>query len=202
MSETEGRYSDEADSEEPVRSLETRGPVSMGASIGQAEAQEVAQEAPRMDRRGQGRRIRLVRDRDGQYIIFAGSRRVQSFCSEWEDITRFQMPMGIEQQVRIVVQELGPAREMRDENLEASRFQEERAERAQQVGLEPPRSFQVDRRMLEGISMRNEEAERYQIRGDGEPINPMDHAFNMVMEQLHREMERLREMMHMIERMR
>lgn len=193
MSETEGRYSDEADSEEPVRSLETRGPVSMGASIGQAEAQEVAQEAPRMDRRGQGRRIRLVRDRDGQYIIFAGSRRVQSFCSEWEDITRFQMPMGIEQQVRIVVQELGPAREMRPEPDQ---------EEPRLARNEPPRSFQDDRRMLQSMSMPNEEAVNYQLRGDGEPINPMDHAFNMVMEQLHREMERLREMMHMIERMR
>jgi hypothetical protein len=36
---------------------------------------------------------------------------IQSFCSEWEDVTRFQLPEGIQQQVRVNVHSLGEARE-------------------------------------------------------------------------------------------
>jgi hypothetical protein len=62
-------------------------------------------------RRGEGRRINLRRSTDGSYSLWMGGRLIQSFCSEWEDVTRFQLPEGIQQQVRVNVQSLGEARE-------------------------------------------------------------------------------------------
>lgn len=66
-------------------------------------------------RRGEGRRVTLGRQRSGGYAIWMRDRHVQSFCGEWEDITRFQLPEGIEQQVRIHIEPMGEARMLRPE---------------------------------------------------------------------------------------
>lgn len=69
----------------------------------------------RPQRRGQGRRVNLVRLSGGEYQIRLGRDRiVQGFCSDFEDITRFQLPAGIQQQVRINIEEVGEAREFND----------------------------------------------------------------------------------------
>ena len=78
-------------------------------------AQVHAGEASPSRRRGQGRRVALARQRDGQYGIWMGGRHVQSFCNEWEDITNFQLPEGFEQQIRINCEVLGEAREITSE---------------------------------------------------------------------------------------
>ncbi len=77
----------------------------------------VAQEARRITRRGEGRRVTLVRTEDGQYQVWMGTRMIQSFCAEWEDITRFQLPEGIEQQVRVNVSPMGDAHESRQRGV-------------------------------------------------------------------------------------
>lgn len=62
-------------------------------------------------RRGVGRRVNLIRTEDGTYEVRMGHRMIQGFCEEFEDITRFQLPYGIQQQVRINVEPVGRARE-------------------------------------------------------------------------------------------
>lgn len=89
-----------------------RHPMGMSAEIGGARA-ETQREVPGevRHRRGEGRRINLRRSSDGSYSLWMGGRLIQSFCSEWEDVTRFQLPEGIQQQVRVNVHSLGEARE-------------------------------------------------------------------------------------------
>lgn len=86
-----------------VARAETAGPV---PAAGPGEVRQ---------RRGEGRRVTLGRQRGGGYSIWMGSRHIQSFCAEWEDVTRFQLPEGIEQQVRINIEVMGEARMLRPE---------------------------------------------------------------------------------------
>lgn len=95
----------------PLEALEMNANLQAGAGIAQAHGGENV--AGR--RRGQGRRVALVRQRDGGYGIWMGGRLVQSFCNEWEDITNFQLPEGFEQQIRVNCQIVGEAREVTSE---------------------------------------------------------------------------------------
>jgi hypothetical protein len=104
--------------------------MGMSAEIGGARA-ETQREVPGevRHRRGEGRRINLRRSSDGSYSLWMGGRLIQSFCSEWEDVTRFQLPEGIQQQVRVNVHSLGEAREWDGEDIperNIGRVQEER----------------------------------------------------------------------------
>jgi hypothetical protein len=63
-----------------------------------------------------------------------GGRLIQSFCSEWEDVTRFQLPEGIQQQVRVNVHSLGEAREW--DGNEARDSNDERVDIAVDDGVE------------------------------------------------------------------
>lgn len=74
-----------------------------------------------------GRRVRLVRDAGGGYEIFMGSRRLAGFCAEWEDATRYHLPMSYEQQVRILVEPLGRA--MPSTRIDENAPQDENVER-------------------------------------------------------------------------
>ena len=85
------------------------------ANIGGARAAQPEVMGEIRQRRGQGRRVTLARQRSGGYAIWMRDRHVQSFCGEWEDITRFQLPEGIEQQVRIHIEPMGEARMLRPE---------------------------------------------------------------------------------------
>ena len=80
-------------------------------------------------RRGEGRRINLRRSTDGSYSLWMGGRLIQSFCSEWEDVTRFQLPEGIQQQCRVSVHALGEAREWDGEELRGDQPDRVQAER-------------------------------------------------------------------------
>jgi len=53
------------------------------------------------------RRVILRRDDTGSYCIFMGSRMVQGFCNEFEDITGFAMGANTQQQVRIFIDPIG-----------------------------------------------------------------------------------------------
>ena len=83
--------------------------------VARAAGAETATAAAPRRRRGQGRRVTLVRQPGGNYNIWMQSRHIQGFCDEWEDVTNFQLPNGIEQQVRINVEPVGEAREIRPE---------------------------------------------------------------------------------------
>ena len=85
-------------------------PVAGNASIQVDPPGEIEQ------RRGEGRRVNLIRNHNGEYAIYLRNRCVQSFCGEWEDITRFQLPEGIQQQIRINIEVLGQAREYEPQN--------------------------------------------------------------------------------------
>ncbi len=58
-----------------------------------------------------GRRVSIVRT-NGQYEIHMGQRVIQSFCSEFEAITRYALPEGCLQQCCINIEPLGQIREM------------------------------------------------------------------------------------------
>lgn len=104
-----------------------RHPMAMGEQVGGARAATQAEEPGEIRyRRGEGRRTNLRRSSDGSYSLWMGGRLIQSFCSEWEDITRFQLPEGIQQQVRVNVQSLGEAREW--DGDESPRGDDERVE--------------------------------------------------------------------------
>lgn len=116
---SEGDAQDVAADEAPepqVAMAETQAP--MGAMAGEIRF-----------RAGEGRRVRLVRDEGGGYAIFMGDRCIQSFCREWEDVTRYPLPTGIEQQVQIIINPLGEAREAR----EVAQSREERIRQLQEA---------------------------------------------------------------------
>lgn len=107
---SEGTYDDAQDVAEEAAPEQ---PVAMA---GQASiAQTHGAEASPSRRRGQGRRVTLAHPRQGGYSIWMQSRHIQGFCAEWEDVTNFQLPDGFEQQVRIHVEAVGEAREIRPE---------------------------------------------------------------------------------------
>lgn len=101
-----------------VGSDERRHPMSMGAQVGGSRAETSGPTDEVRQRRGVGRRVTLARQRTGSYSIWMRDHLVQSFCGEWEDITRFQLPEGIEQQVRINIEVMGEARMLRPEYSE------------------------------------------------------------------------------------
>ena len=53
------------------------------------------------------RRVVLRRDENGSYCIFMGSRMIQGFCSEFEDVTGYSIGMNRQQQVRICIEPIG-----------------------------------------------------------------------------------------------
>lgn len=97
------------DAPEPIEEMPQ---IAGGAGVA---AQHSVEAAPRRRSRGQGRRATLVRNGGGGYSIWMMSRHIQSFCNEWEDVTNFQLPEGIEQQVFINVDVAGEARPVRPE---------------------------------------------------------------------------------------
>ena len=58
------------------------------------------------------RRVILRRNQDGAYEIFARGRLIQTFCTEFEDITRWAMELNSEQQVRILIEPMGNRRQL------------------------------------------------------------------------------------------
>lgn len=104
------------------------GQVAGAAREGAADTEDIPQS------RGHGRRVTLVRSRDGQYQIWRLTRLIQTFCSDWEDVTRFQLPEGIEQQIRIHIQVVGEAQIAREQV--SAQLEEERAEVAMEGPLE------------------------------------------------------------------
>ena len=105
--------------EAPDRMRETRNRMLIGgAAAGGARAATQAEVPGEVrHRRGEGRRVNLRRESSGGYSIWMGGQCIQTFCAQWEDVTRFQLPEGIQQQVRVHVQPLGEAREWNQEEL-------------------------------------------------------------------------------------
>ena len=184
-------------------------------------AVEVAEDAPEVGhatmarqasatRRGEGRRVTLARRRDGGYSIWQMSRHIQSFCAEWEEVTNFQLPNGIEQQVRICVVPIGDAREIRPE-YSGEDVQEERVNRLEEV-LEERRAPPVPQTELEYLRSQNEmltrELRRYTDHENQVALTaarrPIGRAQwqDEAMESLAREMDRVREVMEYVANLR
>jgi len=89
----------------PIRDLRAE----VLASAGQAQ-EEVRAERPG-SLMGRGARVTLRRF-NGEYQLLRGNTVIQSFCSDFERITQFSLPDGIQQQVRISISPVGPAREI------------------------------------------------------------------------------------------
>lgn len=121
------------------------------ADFAQDEAVEVAPPAPQETglqagvgmqaqrsnrRRGEGRRVTLARQHGGGYNIWMMNRHIQGFCADFEDITNFQLPDGIEQQVRIHVEAAGEARPIRPEYSGRDEVREVRAEEPVEARME------------------------------------------------------------------
>jgi hypothetical protein len=155
---------------------EADGPRMLVGSAGQANVGGARAAQPEMmgeirQRRGEGRRVTLVRQRSGGYSIWMRDHHVQSFCGEWEDITRFQLPEGIEQQVRIHIQPMGEARMLRpeysgnsDERVEAA---EDGVELRSIAHPDNPRMLQDDANlisMFNALPAHNQEIIAGQIR--------------------------------------
>ncbi len=140
------------------------------AGVGQAVRGDSAR------RRGEGRRVTLAKGMDG-YSIWMMNRHVQSFCNEWEIVTNFQLPEGIEQQVRIHVEAVGEARPLRPE-YQSNR---EQPVAVPEIMEEPPR----DRELLNIASPRHSD----------DPINP-------VIDYLTQEIERMETTLRMIHQLR
>ena len=130
--------------------------------------------------RGVGRRVTLGRQRSGGYQIWMGRRHVQSFCGEWEDITRFQLPEGIEQQVRINIEVLGEARMLRPEYSgdDDARIDVEHPDDGVELRLSEhpnnPRMLQDDRElisMFNALPPNNQEIIARQIRENYEEFS-------------------------------
>lgn len=49
---------------------------------------------------------------NGQYELWMGNQLIQSFCSQFENITRYAIPEGTSQQVRVNIEPLGEVREV------------------------------------------------------------------------------------------
>ena len=64
---------------------------------------------------------------NGQYELHMRDQHMQSFCSQFEDITRYALPEGCSQQVRITIEPLGAVRELATEDARdrMSEFAEE-----------------------------------------------------------------------------
>lgn len=117
-------------------------------------------------RRGEGRRVNLRRESGGGYSIWMGSQCIQTFCGQWEDITRFQLPEGIQQQVRIIIQSMGEAREWD----QAETRGENAVDVADEVALQNIAHARPDRqalvRMFEALPAHNQEIIAGQIEAN------------------------------------
>lgn len=82
-----------------------------GVSLGGTPADATTREPVR------ARRCELRRTH-GQYQLYMGDMNIQTFCSQFEDITRYAIPEGCSQQVRINIEPLGEVRELATQESE------------------------------------------------------------------------------------
>jgi len=181
----------------PARMNETRDRLIGGAAAGQAREAMPDPPGEIRQRRGQGRRINLRRSSDGSYSIWMQNRLIQSFCGEWEDITRFQLPEGIQQQCRITVHSLGEAREWSEEETRGQdRVQAERPDDGVELRTiahpNNPPMFQDDLlSMFNALPRNNQEIIAGQIRSNYEEYAvPPEVARTEVTIQMFDEMQR------------
>jgi len=191
MNETDDQQGDQRE-DSPV--AESQMPAA-GPQVRVRASDHATEEAPNSTRRGTGRRVTLARQRNGGYSIWMMDRHIQSFCAEWEDITNFQLPNGIEQQIRIRIEVMGEAREIRPAYSGEAQGEDvaEVAEDTTEVAREEPRRADNDLiDMYRELPLHNREIIAGQIRENhravhGEALHNIAHPNRLVSGELSQE---------------